>query len=104
MTEELWRMGAAELTALIRSREVSSVEAVQADLERIDVVNPALNAVVASFAEHSLDEARRADQRTVAGEIDLASFHGVPVTIKENIDIAGTATTHGVPAFADAIA
>lgn len=104
MTGELRRKGADELAALIRAREVSSVEVVTAHLERIEAVNPALNAVVATLAEQAIAAARQADQRTAAGDSDLGRLHGVPVTIKENIDVAGTATTNGVPALADAVA
>ncbi|MEU2718799.1 amidase [Streptomyces sp. NPDC007205] len=104
MTEELWRKDAHELARLIRSREISAVEVIEAHLHRIEEVNPALNAVVDTLRDRALDEARAADERTAAGESHLGALHGVPVTIKENVDVAGTATTHGIPALAHAIA
>ncbi|MDX3763974.1 amidase [Streptomyces sp. AK02-04a] len=104
MTEELWGKDARELALLISSQEVSSVEVIESHLNRIDEVNPTLNAIVDTLRDRALDEARAADERTAAGASDLGALHGVPVTIKENIDVAGTATTNGAPASAHAIA
>ena len=103
---ELWRLGATELATLIRSREVSSHEVVEAHLRRIEAVNPAINAVPVVLAERALEEATAAD-RAAAGLVraaagDLPRLHGVPVTLKDNIDLAGTPTTHGIKALANA--
>ena len=100
---ELWQLGALELAAAIRSREVSSREVVTAHLERIDAVNPHLNAVVRRIDEAALAAADAADASLAAGSV-IGPLHGVPFTVKENIDLAGTPTTQGVPALADAIA
>lgn len=103
MSDELWRHGALDLAAMISRREVTSREVVQAHLDRIDAVNPAVNAVVRRLDEVALDEADRADRAVGAGR-PLGPLHGVPVTVKENIDVAGTPTTQGVVALAEAIA
>ena len=103
MTDELWRRGACDLAGLIATGQVSSEEVVTAHLERIEAVNPAVNAVTVVLAESALAAARRADERRAAGE-PLGVFHGVPFTIKENIDVEGSATTQGVPALAEAVA
>ncbi len=87
---------------MIGSREVSSREVVQAHLDRIDAVNPSLNAIVRLLPDEALAAADAAD-RQVADGARLGSLHGVPFTVKENIDLAGTATTQGVPAMAEAI-
>lgn len=102
MTEPLWRNGALELAALIAKGEVSSSEVVQAHLDRIDEVNPALNAVVRRLDDAALAAAADADRRRANGE-PLGIFHGVPFTVKENIDVAGTPTTSGIPALAEAV-
>lgn len=102
VTDELWRKSAGELAGLIAKGEVSSVEVVTAHLERIAQVNPALNAVTVVLADSALAGAAEADQRTATGGA-LGPFHGVPFTIKENIDVAGSATTQGVHALAEAI-
>ena len=86
---ELWRKGAVELAALIRDREVSSREVIQAHLDRIEAVNPALNAIVRLLADEALAAAGVAD-RAVADGNGLGPLHGVPFTVKENIDVAGT--------------
>ncbi len=103
MSQELWRKGALELAGMIASKEVSSVEVVRAHLDRIDEVNPHLNAVVRRFDDQALAEAAAADVRVAAGDA-LGTLHGVPFTVKENIDLAGTPTTSSVLMLADAIA
>jgi amidase len=103
MSDELWRLDAVELAALIRNREVSSTEVITAHLERIDAVNPAINAVVRVLGEHALDGAAAADRAISKGE-PLGPLHGVPMTVKENIDVVGFPTTNSLPAFAEATA
>lgn len=95
---ELYQKTAHELAALIRQRDVSSREVVQAHLDRIDQVNGVVNAVTVVMADAALAAADAADAATPAGP-----FHGVPFTIKENIDFVGQPTTNGVPAFAEAM-
>ena len=99
VSSELWRKSAHELAALIRERKVSSREVVQAHLDRIAAVNDKVNAVTCTLAESALAAADRADASKTN-----RPFHGVPFTIKENIDCAGSVTTVGVPAFAGAVA
>jgi amidase len=103
MSDELWRRDAVELAALIRDQAVTSTEVVTAHLERIEAVNPTVNAIVRVLAEHALDEAAAADRAVAKGE-RLGPLHGVPMTVKENIDVAGFPTTNSLPAFADATA
>ncbi len=98
---ELWRMSATELADLIRSRQVSSREVVEAHLQRIEAVNDSVNAVVVVMAEQALMAARVAD-RSVSDGDDVGRFHGVPFTVKENIDVAGTPTTQGLKALVNA--
>jgi amidase len=100
---ELWGKSAVELAAMIRDREVSSREVVQAHLDRIGAVNPHLNAIVRLLPDQALAAADAAD-RTVADGATLGALHGVPFTVKENIDVAGTPTTQAVPALAEAVA
>jgi amidase len=103
MDRPLWRWSAAELAAAIRGRHVSSREAVQACLQRIEAVNPALRALVSVQADDALRAADAAD-RAVAEGAPLGPLHGVPATTKVNVDQAGLPTTNGVVAFRDAIA
>jgi Asp-tRNA(Asn)/Glu-tRNA(Gln) amidotransferase A subunit family amidase len=63
------------------------VEVVEAHLRRIESVNSSINAVVIVLGEQALDAAKAADRAVAAGD-DLPPFHGVPFTIKDNIDVA----------------
>jgi amidase len=98
---DLWRMSATDLAEAIRSGQASSQEAIEAHLRRIEAVNPGVNAVTVVLGEQALEAAKAAD-RAVAGGGDLPPLHGVPFTVKENIDLAGTPTTHGFKALAGA--
>ena len=98
---ELWCLSATELAAAIRSRQVSSREVIQAHLRRIEAVNPLINAVTVVLGEQALQAAKAADRAAARGE-QLPPFHGVPFTVKENIDLADTATTQGAQALAGA--
>ncbi|MCA3859462.1 MAG: amidase family protein, partial [Burkholderia sp.] len=91
---ELWQLSATELAKRVRQREVSAREVANAVLDRLDAVNPAINAVV----EHRPDDVRwQADEvdRAIARGDDPGPLAGVPVTVKINIDQAEFATTNG---------
>ncbi|HEY5875810.1 MAG TPA: amidase [Ilumatobacteraceae bacterium] len=103
MSDELWRESALGLAELIRAGKVSSREVIDAHLARIDEVNPHLNAVVRVLADEARAAADAADEALADGR-PLGAFHGVPFTVKENIDLAGTPTTSAVVALAEAIA
>ena len=96
---ELWRMSATDLAGAIRSRQASSQEVIEAHLRRIEAVNPSINAVTVVLGEQALEAAKAAD-RAVAADGDLPPLHGVPFTIKEDIDLVGTPTTFGAKALA----
>jgi amidase len=100
---ELWQLGAVELAGRIRAGDVSSREAVEAHVRRVEKVNDDLNAIVRLLADEALTAADAADSAVAAGG-PLGPLHGVPITVKENIDVAGTPTTQGVRALADAVA
>lgn len=99
---ELWRLGAADLATLIRTKEVKSREVVSAHLDRIAAVNPKVNAVTVVLADAALAAADAADRAVAAGS-EVGALHGVPMTVKENIDVAGSATTQGIVAMAEAV-
>ena len=95
------RFGSAGAAAdLIRRREVSSVELTQLVLERIDEVNPELNAVVELRREAALREAAAADEVIARGE-QAGPLHGVPMTVKEAFHVTGMHSTWGNPEFRD---
>lgn len=99
----VWQWSAVDTAAAIRSGAISAVETVEAHLDRMRAVNPKLNAVVVDLGEEALKAAHAADkQRAKGGELGL--LHGVPVTIKENVDYEGRPNFNGVPANKDLIA
>ncbi|MEE2745721.1 MAG: amidase family protein [Pseudomonadota bacterium] len=100
---ELWQYDATELAHLIKTREVSSVEVVDAHLSRIDDVNPRLNAIVMVLHDLAKSAAVEADKALARGE-EVGKLHGVPVTTKVNTDQAGCPSDNGVEAFKDLIA
>ncbi|MFN5566581.1 MAG: amidase family protein [Bradyrhizobium sp.] len=90
----VWQWSAVDTAAAIRSGAVSSVEVTEAHIARMAEVNPKLNAVVVDLSEDALKAARAADKsRNKTGLL-----HGVPVTIKENVDYQGRPNPNGVPA------
>lgn len=103
MADDLWRWQASELGDAIRLRRITSREAVEACLMRLEQVNPKINAVIDLLADEALRSADLADSQVARGE-SLGLLHGVPVTIKINVDVAGRATTNGVVAFKERIA
>lgn len=103
MAGEIWRKSALDIAADIAEGNVSSREVVQAHLERIAQVNGSVNAIVRTLGDDALRMADEADAAQRSGQ-ELGPLHGVPFTIKDNIDVAGQPTTNGLPIFADAIA
>jgi amidase len=101
--QDLWRLSAAEMALLIRSKKVSAKEAATAALARLDAVNPKINAVVDHRPEDVLAQASAIDAAIGRGE-DAGPLGGVPVTVKVNIDQEGFATTNGLKLQRNAIA
>ncbi|MCW0213016.1 MAG: amidase [Pseudonocardia sp.] len=99
MTDLCFRT-AREMAAMLRRREISARELVQAHLDRIDAVNPAVNAVVTLVPERALAEADAADARLAAGE-PIGPLHGIPMAHKDTHETAGIRTTSGSPLLAD---
>ena len=100
---ELWEMAATELAALVQAGKASCREVVHAHLDRISQVNQLLNAVTVPLAEKALTAAEAADRAFSRGE-PSGPLSGVPMTVKENIDVAGSATTLGIAPLRDAVA
>ncbi len=103
MTRELWRWDAADLAQAIRMGQISSRETVESCLGRLAAVNPKLNAVTVVLADQARKDAEAADKAVKAGGA-LGPLHGVPVTIKENIDQEGQTTPNGIVAYKDVVA
>ena len=100
---DIWRLNAAELTALTRSGDLSAEDAVQSSVDRMHQANPDLNAVVEDLSHDALERARGLDKAR-AGGAEPGPLQGLPVTIKVNVDQKGRATTNGVVALKDLVA
>jgi amidase len=97
---DLCSKGAVELAGMIATRKVTATEVIEAHLARIAEVNPRINAVTVTLADEALVAAAEVDSAVRKGE-PIAPLAGVPFTIKENIDVARSATTWGTLAFAE---
>jgi aspartyl-tRNA(Asn)/glutamyl-tRNA(Gln) amidotransferase subunit A len=93
MSDELTRLSAARAAELIRGGELSPVELVGAYLRRVESLNPRLNAVV-TLAPDVLKLARKAETAVARGE-SVGPLHGVPLTVKDTIEVRGVRTTRG---------
>jgi aspartyl-tRNA(Asn)/glutamyl-tRNA(Gln) amidotransferase subunit A len=98
-TNPIHYQDATTLAELIRTRQVSSVEIVQAHLDRVAAVNPRINAVVTLMAGDALKAAEAADKAVAQGAV-LGPLHGVPFSIKDALDTAGVLTQRGSKLFA----
>jgi fatty acid amide hydrolase 2 len=98
-------MSASDLADAIRRREISPLEVVRAHIERIEEVNPRLNAVVADRFDEAVEEARVATERLVGEDPDdLGAFFGVPFTAKELLAVEGLPNTAGCVKRRDVVA
>lgn len=103
MTQHLWSLSATEVALRIASREVTARQVTQSVLGRIAETNPKFNALAVVSEASALKAADAADAAQARGDA-LGPLHGVPVTIKVNVDVAGEATTDAVEAFKDNVA
>ena len=97
--EDVAFAGAARQAEMLRAGEVSATELVQLSLDRIARLNPELNAFRKVFAEKALLEAEQAEARLKAGE--ERPLLGVPIAIKDEVDVAGEVNTHGTDGFTE---
>jgi len=97
---KIWHMGVVDLARAIRHREVSCQEVIEAHLDRIRAVNGSVNAVTIVLGEQAHRAAEKAD-RDLARRRPIGPLHGVPMTVKENIDLAGSSTTEGIEILRD---
>lgn len=101
MHEEICYLDTTEMALRIRSKALSPVEVVKAHLERIEEVNPKLNAIV-TLPGGAMERAVEAEAAIMRGEI-WGPLHGVPFTVKDCVDTAGVRTTRGSRLFADRV-
>ena len=98
----LWQLSAIEQAEGIANRRFTSAEVMKSIFERIEDADKEINAVVEINKDAALDCAAQADEDVVRGD-NLGPLHGVPVTIKVNVDVSGLSNNNGVPAFRDMV-
>jgi len=91
---ELTQLGVRELANLVRRRAVSAEEVTSSHLARIEVIDAALGAFVHVAGEEALADARRADASSASSR-SVGPLHGVPIGLKDIVDVRGMATTNG---------
>jgi amidase len=99
MSVDLYKLAAREAVALLRKREVSPLELVEASIDRIEKTDPQLNAMVT----RCFDRAREHAQRIMREKTGRAPnfLHGLPIGAKDNLDVAGVRSTNGSRIYAD---
>jgi len=98
--DKLHYKSAVEIAELIRTKKASAVEVLEHFLKRIERHNPKLNAIIWMDAERGRKRAREADAALARGDV-WGPLHGVPMTIKESFEVAGSPTTWGLPEMKD---
>lgn len=102
MPEELIRRPATEVVAMLRSGELSPLEAVEAAARRIEEVEPAINALPTRCLERAREQARRLMAQPRRGaDVPRGWLAGLPIAIKDTTDVQGVRTTYGSPLFRD---
>lgn len=99
----LLHLDATEISTLIRTKKVSSEEVIRIYIDHIKAVNPMLNAVVEERFDAAIKEAKEKDANIDEANLKFQPLYGVPVSIKESIDVAGMKTTGGISHRADII-
>jgi Asp-tRNA(Asn)/Glu-tRNA(Gln) amidotransferase A subunit family amidase len=103
-SNELIQLGAADLARLIRSRDVDPVNVVDAHIAQIDRVNPRINALVTTTFDKAREEARRIRDRLQQRTSGLPPLLGVPVTVKDALQVVGLRFTAGSTFYRDNVA
>ena len=103
MTDDLWKLSAVDMRKGLDAKDFSAVEVMTSVIGRTHTTNPKLNAVVYDYSDKAIAKAERADEALARGE-HWGPLHGIPTTIKVNVDYEGTPNTNGLPALANNIA
>src|SRR5438309_12132380 len=105
MSGELWRLTAVEAVSLLKKKQISPLDLIEASARRIAEVEPAVNALPTLCLDRARDHAKKIMAGGVACEAsgEAGWLAGLPVSIKDLTDVAGVRTTYGSPVFADRV-
>jgi Asp-tRNA(Asn)/Glu-tRNA(Gln) amidotransferase A subunit family amidase len=95
-------MSAWEMRDKIKNQELTSEEIIEIFIERIEKINPIINAYCTPTFELAREMAKKADEEVKKGD-KLGLLHGIPTSIKDNVDVKGFRTTYGCKIFEDYI-
>ena len=95
---QIWQLSAMETARAIRQKEISCEETITAHLERIEALNPKINALTVVLADSAIEAAGKADRLLASGNTPPPLL-GIPMTVKENIDCVGSATSFAIKAM-----
>lgn len=96
--KDLASLSVIRLTKALKKKQISSLELLEFYIKRYERLNPRINAIVATDFKNARKRARAADAAIAKGE-DWGPLHGLPMTIKDNIEVVGMPTTYGDPLF-----
>jgi amidase len=102
--DELTRLTATEAVTLLKRREISPVELVNAAAARIEAVDGQVNALPIRFFEQARTAAKRLSATTAKDNARPGWLAGLPIAVKDYNDVAGQITTYGSPIFANSVA
>ena len=100
---DIWKWSAAKTANAVKNKIISATDSIDSSLKRLEDVNPSVNAVVVSLKKEALNTAQQIDKKIKNNE-KVGSLAGVPITIKENVDVKSQSTTNGMKIFKDIIA
>ncbi len=98
MSQPLWYMTATETARRIANKEISAVDVIDSHLTRLDDINPKINAITRPLHKQAREAAFKADVAVKNNHV-LGPLHGVPITIKDNVDVIDQTSPNGVIAF-----
>ena len=101
-TEKLIGLTLTEASEMIHAKKVTSTELVKVMLDRINIYNPKINCYITVMGTEALAQAAELDAEAKAGKF-RGPLHGIPISLKDNIDTAGTRTTAASPMFKDRV-
>ena len=102
-SDEIWKWNLKDKIDSIKNKKISASDSIESSLKRLDEVNYSVNAIVVTTKEDAIKKAREIDEKIKKNE-KVGSLAGVPITIKENIDVKHQSTTNGMKIVKDIIA
>jgi len=100
---ELWKWGAVKIAKAVSNKKITAEEVIKSNIHRRKQINPHLNAVVVSLDQQAIKRARNIDEKIKNGK-KVGILAGVPITIKENVDVKNQSTTNGMKSFINVVA